>query len=273
LPVAVRDDPHVSRGEWALLALVDGRRNVADLVALAGRGDFAVVSQLAALVGRGLLAVRTPDSEEGALALARRHAILGKLETNPPASVALRSDSAAAQAEFAPSPSASAIDAGDSHVRQDGHADQPTFAAGAFGELSANSTVASVLAAAANAESSPFARTQAPAPREPDDGGAASAERSSGRGDEAIGARLVADTRVPVIPARPQPFIPARRPDFPEHGHAGFQSMGSGMAGGSVGSAAVAAHAADSDHKSHIERDPSVNKSLLLRLIAGVRGL
>src|SRR5207237_8736392 len=84
LPVAVRDDPHVSRGEWALLALVDGRRTVADLVALAGRGDFAVVSQLAALVERGLLTVRTPDSEEGALALARRHAILGRLETNPP---------------------------------------------------------------------------------------------------------------------------------------------------------------------------------------------
>jgi Domain of unknown function (DUF4388) len=271
LPVAVRDDPQVSRGEWALLALVDGRRSVADLVALAGRGDFAVVSQLAALVGRGLLAVRTPDSEEGALALARRHAILGKLETNPPAFDALRSEPPAGQAEFAPSPSASVVDAGESHVRDDGRADSSVFAGGAFGELSANSAVASVLAAAANAESSPFARTQAPAPRETEHGGA---ERSVGGAAEAIGARLVADTRVPVIPARPQPFIPARRPDFPEHGHpSSFQGMGSAMAGGSAASAAVAAHPADSDHKSHIERDPSVNKSLLLRLIAGVRGL
>ena len=37
--------------------------------------------------------------------------------------------------------------------------------------------------------------------------------------------------------------------------------------------AAGLAVAESTDHKSHIERDPSVNKSLLLRLIAGVRGL
>jgi hypothetical protein len=203
--------------------------------------------------------------------LARRHAILGKLETNPPASEAPRSEPTARPAEFAPAPAASVVGAGDSNVGHDGHADQSMFNGGAFGELSANSTVASVLAAAANAESSPFARTQAPAPRETEHGGA---ERSAAGAAEAIGARLVADTRVPVIPARPQPFMPARRPDFPEHGHpSSFQGMGSAMAGGSAASAAVASHPADSDHKSHIERDPSVNKSLLLRLIAGVRGL
>jgi hypothetical protein len=59
-----------------------------------------------------------------------------------------------------------------------------------------------------------------------------------------------------VTPQRPEPFIPQRAPDHPEPALA---------VGGGVAAAAATAHA--------IERDPSVNKSLLLRLIAGVRGL
>jgi hypothetical protein len=269
LPVAVRDDPQVSRGEWALLALVDGRRSVADLVALAGRGDFAVVSQLAALVERGLLAVRTPDSEEGALALARRHAILGRLETNSAdaAGESRRGEPQKRAADFAPSLTSSGAGTAEPPTR----GDESMFAGLSLGEVSSNSTVASVLAAAAGADSSPFARTQAPAPRQSDAGVAPISDRPAARGDDSDGPRLVADTRAQVTPARPEPFMPRRRPDFPEDGpRAG---MGSGMGGGSVGSAAVATDPADSDHKSHIERDPSVNKSLLLRLIAGVRGL
>ena len=83
LPVGLREDPVLTRGEWALLALVDGRRTVAELVALAGRGDYAVVSQLAALIERGLLKVRTQDAGEGALALTRRQDILARLENRP----------------------------------------------------------------------------------------------------------------------------------------------------------------------------------------------
>ena len=45
--------------------------------------------------------------------------------------------------------------------------------------------------------------------------------------------------------------------------------MGAGV-GGVNGSAAMAA---DPEAAAVIERDPSVNRSLLLRLIAGVRGL
>lgn len=59
-----------------------------------------------------------------------------------------------------------------------------------------------------------------------------------------------------VIPQRPEPFIPQRAPDHPEPAVA---------VGGGLAAAPATAHA--------IERDPSVNKSLLLRLIAGVRGL
>jgi hypothetical protein len=146
-------------------------------------------------------------------------------------------------------------------------------------ELSSPSTVASVLAAAANGgpppgggarEASAFARVDAPGAATGD--AASAADR--GRDDE-ISARLVADTRAPVVPPRPEPFMPRRRPDFPEDAPRAAVGMGS-----VVGAAAVAtdpARAPESmaapEGRVHIERDPSVNKSLLLRLIAGVRGL
>ncbi len=60
-----------------------------------------------------------------------------------------------------------------------------------------------------------------------------------------------------VTPQRPEPFIPQRAPEHPEPAVAAV--------GGGIAAAPATAHA--------IERDPSVNKSLLLRLIAGVRGL
>ena len=242
LPVSVNDDPQLSRAEWALLALVDGRRTVADLVMLAGRGDFAVVSALATMVERELLVVRTSDGDEGVSALARRHGLLARLESAPaaPVEVPVEEPAAPAQkpAEFASAPAVSA-----EPVADDLPADESLFAGVTNAEVSSASTVASVLAAAANV------------PASSSDGGAP---------------RFVADTRGPVIPPRPEPFMPRRRPDFPEE--APHRSVGM-----SVGSAAVATNAAPAhdaaEAKMHIERDPSVNKSLLLRLIAGVRGL
>jgi hypothetical protein len=268
LPVAVREDPQVSRGEWALLALADGRRTVADFVSLAGRGDFAVVSQLAGLVERGLLAIRTPESEEDATALARRYAILARLETTPgPASSTgpnvedRRPEPQAPAAPFEPAPQR--VD----HGTMNGGGES-VYQGVSLGEVSSTSTVASVLAAAAAGDSSPYASSQEAAPSRAPENGGHPADRSTlqpGRPDAATAPRLVADTRGSVTPARPEPFMPRRRPDFPED--APLRPMG----GGST-SAAVAADPA-SDLKSHIERDPSVNKSLLLRLIAGVRGL
>ena len=277
LPVALREDLQVSRGEWAMLALVDGRRNVADLVALAGRGDYAVVSQLAALIERGLLSVRTPDAEEGALALARRHAILARLETgSTEAVIEVRDVLTAPPTGFAPLPPI--FGASRAPDRSEPHAidSAGVFAGTSIDELSPISTVASVLAAAANGDASPFARTQAPtqAPTPArtdrvDELTAPMRERSAPRPDEGLAAHLVADTRTAVTPARPEPFMPRRRPEFPDDGpRAGLMRPG----GGTAASAAVAT-AEPSEHASHIERDPSVNKSLLLRLIAGVRGL
>jgi hypothetical protein len=83
-----------------------------------------------------------------------------------------------------------------------------------------------------------------------------------------------------VVPPRPEPFLPRRQADFddgtpapaarPVHtGGPGAGRPGSGV-GGVVGATATAA---DPDSASVIERDPNVNRSLMLRLIAGVRGL
>ena len=103
---------------------------------------------------------------------------------------------------------------------------------------------------------------------------------------------------VDVVPPRPEPFLPKRQAEFDETaGSPGVRPVGapvSGMAGpgggnlgsvpagpagpnGSVGSAgsngSAATAAAVAPDSPVIERDPNVNRSLMLRLIAGVRGL
>lgn len=180
-------EPVADRDEWALLSLVDGRRSVADLVSLSGRGEYAVVSALAGLVGRGLLVVGGPADDQ----LARRQSLLAALEGRPV-------EEPAAHAPAAP----------------------------------------------ATAAAAPSVPAQAPAP---------------------------------VIPERPEPFTPPRKPDHAE----AFarttspvptaRTNGGGSSHGSVHGAT--AMQPDVEVSPLIERDPSVNKSLLLRLIAGVRGL
>jgi hypothetical protein len=269
LPVGVREDPVVTRGEWALLALVDGRRTVAELVSLAGRGDYAVVSQLAALIERGLLKVRTQDTGEGASALARRQDILARLENDWVAAAPEEADEILVQpaTTFAPLPPIVLApdpmqESGDDQSANGVHADA------SFGDASTASTVASVLAAAAAGEPAPFTRSPASAPSH--DVEPAPMQRPAARVDEGIAAHLVADTRV--TPARPEPFMPRRRPEFPDDSpRPSITRIGGG--GGGAAAAVAGLAVADDDQKSHIERDPSVNKSLLLRLIAGVRGL
>ena len=188
------DDPHLSRDEWALLALIDGQRTVGEVVALCGRGDYNVVSALADLVTRGLL--RTGDGEDGVQALLRRHSLLARLEAAAPAAPAQAEPVATAPAE-------------------EPVADEP-----------AEEAVAEVTS------------INAPRPSVPTQPG----------------------EREEVTPKRPEPFLPKRQPDHPEPIPAAVAA--------SAGGAATAAAPSPL-----IERDPSVNKSLLLRLIAGVRGL
>ena len=86
-----------------------------------------------------------------------------------------------------------------------------------------------------------------------------------------------------VVPPRPEPFLPKRQAEFDEHRGVpaaratspvvtagGGSSTGGSSLGDVVGATATAP---DPAAASVIERDPNVNRSLMLRLIAGVRGL
>ena len=195
--------------EWTLLALTDGHRRVADLVALTGRGEFATVRTLASLVERGLLSIRPADAEsnDGVSALVRRQSALGGLELRqaPPVAAPVV-DPVAAEPLATPSPTP---------------ADPP---------------------AAEPAE--PVAT-----PAEP----------------------VAAPTAPEVVPSRPEPIV-ARQPEFPEEPVRQAVRAAAAAAAGPT-TATSGANALAAAPGSVIERDPSVNKSLLLRLIAGVRGL
>ena len=192
-------DPTVSRDEWSLLSLVDGHRTVADLVALAGRGEYAVVSLLAGLVARGLLAPCGPADDQ----FQRRQALLAALEgrTVP----------------------------------------EPFIAEPAVAEAAVEPAVAPpVVPAAPAADSGPVLV-----------------------GSAAPG---------PVIPQRREPFTPARRPEHAEQ-PLGYARPGEGGAtvGAVDGANALAPDALAAP--APVALDANVNKTLLLRLIAGVRGL
>ena len=78
-------DNALSAEEWALVALADGHRTVAELVRLTGRGEFATVRTLAALVDRKLVSIRRgdADADDSVAALVRRQAELSALEGRP----------------------------------------------------------------------------------------------------------------------------------------------------------------------------------------------
>ncbi|MBV9872344.1 MAG: DUF4388 domain-containing protein [Frankiaceae bacterium] len=199
LSLDLADEPQLSREEWALLALVDGRRTVGDLATLTGRGEYAVAVALTELVGRGL--IRT-DESEGVASMARRQGLIASLESAAPA---------VAEPEPELEPEAVA---------------EPAVEPEAVADIEPEAAVAA---------------------EEPDDDADEHVAEVSSLPSRDLSA---------VTPQRPEPFMPAREPDHPE-------PLAAAIAGGGVVAAPATA----------IERDPSVNKSLLLRLIAGVRGL
>lgn len=235
MPVMLGADPAVSRDEWALLSLVDGRRTVADLVDLTGSGQYAVVSTLAGLVTRGLLEVRTADEadDDHVAVVVRRQALLAPLEAfTPVASPSTAHGSAATDAGNVPAPAP---------------------------------------APAPDATQAAPAREAAPAQTEAD---LVTASADGPTPAMLGGAHVPQD----VVPPRPEPFLPRRQADFDElvGGHAGRPvtvPSGQGQNGPGALADVMGAAAPALDGQTVIERDPSVNRSLMLRLIAGVRGL
>jgi hypothetical protein len=244
MPVVLVADPLVSREEWSLLALVDGRRSVAELVDLTGSGQYAVVSTLAALVQRGLLEVR-PEAGTGDTAddhvgvVIRRQRLLAPLEGEP----------------FVPV--------------QDIPADDAPAAPAAKPARSLKAAADPVRSAAAPVDSPSGVDG-------PGDDGRELANASAGPDS----ATMLGGAHVPqdVVPPRPEPFLPRRQADFDETASSPTRPVllqaGPSASMSSLGDVVGAtATAPDPDALSVIERDPNVNRSLMLRLIAGVRGL
>jgi hypothetical protein len=238
MPVVTPEDPGVSREEWALLALVDGRRSVGELVEVSGAGTFGVVSRLAQMVQRGLLELTDDDSTDHVTLVRRRHLLLAPLEPAAVAPPAAPSAPAAGHTGRAPA------DLEQVGTGQIPRAAQPQPATGAP-PAAAAATLAIPLVGGAHA------------PQE-------------------------------VVPTRHEPFLPRRSVSHPESPEppAAVPAAGArpasapvlpppgvrtGVPAGYPATGAVAAAAPSTDPT--IEPDPSLNRSLLLRLIAGVRGL
>ena len=230
LAPAPDNDPVVSRDEWRLLGLVDGHRSVNELVSVTGKGEYALVAALAALVERGLLVLASASAGDAAGRLMRHLALLGPLESAPLAAAA----PAPAPAPLTAVPHAPLTSVSD-------HAAHP---------------VVESTRDLADAASRSFV-PQATAPM----------QRTAESVHSSPSVASIPPDERNVTPTRPDTVVPRRRPDFPEDSTG---SQGSSGVGAVVGSAATAPATAPA---TSIERDPSVNKSLLLRLIAGVRGL
>jgi uncharacterized protein DUF4388 len=210
------NDPQLQRAEWALLALVDGRRSVGDLVTLCGRGEYAVVVALAELVAKGLLRHEDP---EGVAALQRRQDLVGALEPETVSATAFLTDVLTETVEVA--------------------------------------EVVEVQAPVAPPEQSvPEALHLA---KEPEEEGPVDRQVAS-LSSLPRSSTLSRDIAAATSKRSAEAFASSHESDHPEP----MAAAASG--GGMVATAATMPAGA-------IERDPSVNKSLLLRLIAGVRGL
>ncbi|MDP9239988.1 MAG: DUF4388 domain-containing protein [Actinomycetota bacterium] len=213
LTAAPAHDPTLTRDEWALVALIDGRRTVGDLVTLCGRGEFATVAVLGPLVERGLLEVPGDGAtDDAATALIRRQHLIESLEGG----------------------SAPGEPAEDEHPSaDDGPAPGPDGAPAEAGELSADPD-----------EPIP---ARVPEPRTPEH-------------------TLDQPTRAPMesrsAPA-PAEWPEEELPSLPPRLQSGRRSGGPDSGIGPI---------PDPDpHQAIIEPDPAVDKSMLLRLIAGVR--
>ena len=306
MPVVLAEDPSLTRDEWALIALVDSRRTVAEIVELTGAGLFAVLSTLADLVRRNLLAVKDPMYDH-ATVVRRRLDLLAPLEgvnSSTRAATAVELDvspDAVAAEQSQPDPTAAAARADAVPVAQPA------------------ATAAEDSSIVHRNGSTPKARSSFTLGTNPQSGAIADPKRNDERLGSAavpatppVSAPAVASSRaVPpaaapepdtVVPLRapaasngaqapatssgatrlgiaPDPFRGTDRAAAPvSRNHGAVASNGSPNPAGPApaarnaanGSAAVAAEPAPT---SVIERDPSVNRSLLLRLIAGVRGL
>jgi hypothetical protein len=237
------EDPMLSREEWALLALVDGRRAVSDVVGATGRGEFAVVSALASLVDRGLLVVTGDGQPPAVAALLRRLSALTTVEGVGPVVDPVERRAVGVDDAVAPP---------DAPLPDDLAAAVP------------DDTEIDLDAAVAPEQREPLELEQS--------GPLAEADDSMPGADAEPVVPPLAEEGDDVVAPRAESLRGRRRPSHQDDDFASASAGSTHPIIGQVdGTAAVAPEMAPTPGL--IERDPSVNKSLLLRLIAGVRGL
>ena len=244
LSVAPSSDPTCSREEWALLALVDGRRTVSAIVSLLGAGEYAVVRALAALVERGLLVTSDGGAAgTGGLAdLERRQGLLAGLEG---AAASLPTP------RLAPTENTSnELSAAVAALASETHASTESTPS-ADAEVSAE--VAEVAETTAEAPASPVAVAEPAA--QPVSAPIEAAVADDTRVETT--ATVTASAQAPVVTAGPDTTVPV--------------TMGSAALAPATMPAPSPAPAAPPVPGS--DDDPAVQRSVLLRLIAGVQGL
>ena len=293
MPVVLPSDPQISREEWSLLALVDGRRSVAELVDLTGSGHYAVVSTLAGLVTRGLLEVRdvADGSEDHVGVVVRRQGLLAALEGSPFQPVRSspqerESQAPEAKAATSPEPTVTEIEV---EVEMTEALDPGSEPSGLEHGSDTGSDHGSDAEPDHRSDAEPHHRSDAEpdfSPQHVDAPPSDAPEDDVRTPDADPGLVTVATGESPialvglhvpgdVVPPRAEPFLPRRLADFDESTpspatHPMPMRGGGPGNGGVIGANAVAL---DPDAVPMIERDPNVNRSLMLRLIAGVRGL
>jgi hypothetical protein len=310
---------------WALLTLVDGRRDVAGLADLTGTDVPSLASRLSDLVARGVLQ-EASEGGDAATVLGRQLDLVVALEggSGPGAGEASSSTAAAATPSTVSSPAA---------VPQ-----APTTAAGAVptatpvpvASTAPAAPVAAPVASAAPDRPAAPAAPLAEVPAAPSTPSVPSTQGSSPfttpapvtRPQPAERVTTVGGPHVPgdVVPPRPEPFLASRQPEHPEDlpdaeesddggvdlgddapvlevtrqtpvpppapvaavapvapvasvAPVGPMAAVAGTGLSAVGEVHGSVAMAPDPKAAAIERDPSVNRSLLLRLIAGVRGL
>jgi hypothetical protein len=257
LSVAPTSDPTCSREEWALLALVDGRRTVSAIVSLLGAGEYAVVRALAALVERGLLVTSDGGAAgTGGLAdLERRQGLLAGLEGGgaslPAPRRAASEDSTASELSAAVAALAS-----ETPASQETLASHEAPASEASHDAAdADDAPAEVAQPTAEAPASPVATAEPVVATAP-----VSAPIEAAVAHEAqieASTTVTASAQMPAMTAGPETNVPV--------------TMGSAALDPATVPAQSPAPAAQPTPGS--DDDPAVQRSVLLRLIAGVQGL
>ena len=260
--------------QWELLALIDGRRTVADVVELTGRGEFATCRVLGDLVSGGL--IQAKDRADGGQTdldklIAAREALrsleqVEKPGLNPRLSSAAPLEPGGSRIRWVEPPVDSPAAAGNRPAMMASRSRAEEPAAEAPTEPPAPAKTAPVAPAPTNSAPAPAAPTPArdaapaPAPATP-----APAPRHA--------AAPAADAKP--SPAADRPADDAK-PSAPTSEAAPQESSTPVASPSGVDRAQVARELAslgsDEDDASALTRDADVNKGLLLRLIDGVKG-